>query len=399
MASTRSLKLLTVAASTIFALALGEVALRLLFPAPVVSDPILGVKLQPGGEYDRRGFRNAEALDEAAIVAIGDSQTEGNNATAAEAWPQVLAQLAATTTYQVAVPGWGPAQYRYILDQTLELKPSTVVVGLYLGNDLLDTVNRVYGGETNAWARWRRPDFTLDGSNDSGEVRMMLESGYDRGSLKLAWLKARWWVRRHSRLYELLGNGTRSIREAIGISKTTSEKIEGVSQWADEHPETAFSYDREPIRTLLSPAYRRAAVDLTQPNAAEGWRLTQEALTEMASLLAERHVRLLVAIIPTKELVYGRYSGQLGETLSPEMDQYLAAEETLHGAVIDFCRSRQLSCIATIDELVASLARGEAAYGVTLDGHPKALGYRAIAEAINRALATSAAPESSEATR
>jgi hypothetical protein len=77
-------------------------------------------------------------------VVLGDSQTHGNNASREKAWPQQLAAYTGSSTYQMAYGGWGPPQYRALVDDALALKPKIVIVALYAGNDLLDSVRFVY---------------------------------------------------------------------------------------------------------------------------------------------------------------------------------------------------------------------------------------------------------------
>jgi hypothetical protein len=79
-------------------LLLAEIVLRCVTDFPVntasnmIPHPQLGYVLDPRlDDVDANGFRNADVLQQADIVAIGDSQTQGFNAAAEGSWPQLLA--------------------------------------------------------------------------------------------------------------------------------------------------------------------------------------------------------------------------------------------------------------------------------------------------------------------
>src|SRR5262245_55537941 len=102
-----------------------------------VPDEVLGIKMAPGSVgFDQWGFRNPTVPPAAEIVAIGDSHTYGNNATMAQSWPYVVGTLTGRSVYNLALGGYGPNQYYYLLStRAVKLRPRWVICGLYMGDD------------------------------------------------------------------------------------------------------------------------------------------------------------------------------------------------------------------------------------------------------------------------
>ncbi len=130
-------------ASSAFVLLLCELIARLIlnpvdYLSPVlVRDEILGIRL-PGksGAHDNWGFRNAKVPETAEIVALGDSHSYGNTAKMKEAWPKVLARLTGKNMYSLAMSGFGPNEYYYLLrKKAFGLKRATIICGFYMGDD------------------------------------------------------------------------------------------------------------------------------------------------------------------------------------------------------------------------------------------------------------------------
>jgi hypothetical protein len=128
--------------SSAFALLLCELIVRLIlnpvdYLSPVlVRDEILGIRL-PGksGGHDNWGFRNAKVPETAEIVALGDSHSYGNTVKMNEASPKVLARLTGKDLDNLAMGGYGPNQYYYLLQtKAFGLKPAMIICGLYMGD-------------------------------------------------------------------------------------------------------------------------------------------------------------------------------------------------------------------------------------------------------------------------
>src|SRR3989338_2526632 len=177
--------ILLIVCSLIVALLAAELVVRILVPAEIVDDPILGHRIGKKATYDANGFRNdAIPKGDVDLVALGDSQTEGNNApTPKEAWPQQYGALAGVSVYQMAVGGYSPVQYSVLIDKALAMHPKTVAVGLYFGNDLLEVHRIVYGNEY--WKHLRRADFVSEEwVEGADEFRTILQTGLSPDSFE-----------------------------------------------------------------------------------------------------------------------------------------------------------------------------------------------------------------------
>jgi hypothetical protein len=105
-----------------------------------VPDPQLGSRGNPfRADHDLNGYRNARALEQADVVALGDSHTYGVSVALEAAWPSHVAAETGLRVYDMALPGYGPAHGLVQLDRALALHPRLVILGLYFGNDLYDS--------------------------------------------------------------------------------------------------------------------------------------------------------------------------------------------------------------------------------------------------------------------
>src|SRR5688572_25885809 len=111
----------------------------------VVDDPRFGSLGDPRvPEHDPFGFRNPAVPDTCDVVAIGDSNTYGTLVGWRDAWPKQLERLSGRSVYNMSVSGWGPVNYREMLQSALTPQPKLVIIGLYLGNDLFDAYRDCY---------------------------------------------------------------------------------------------------------------------------------------------------------------------------------------------------------------------------------------------------------------
>lgn len=102
------------------------------FPNAPRGYPDVPVKLST----DTRGYRNPSALEQADVVTIGDSFTEGSKVSDEHPWPVMLAGYSGKKVYNLGMSGYDPLHYRESLkDIGLSLKPQFVLCMLYEGND------------------------------------------------------------------------------------------------------------------------------------------------------------------------------------------------------------------------------------------------------------------------
>jgi lysophospholipase L1-like esterase len=369
------------------ALVLAELALRLIPRGGVpVKDPYLGTVMTPGGDWDANSFRNARVLTQADIVAIGDSQTMGWNATREEAWPMVLGSLASASVYQMALAGYGPVQYAYLAERAISLQPKLVIVGFYFGNDLYDAKGMAY--ESDVWKDLRDPNFkeAEDNRNDSIKtIDLISQAGARPGTLSRWSYAVRDWLRTHSNLYVLASDATKSLRRKVGVAQAMDERQRNVQAFANEHPDIAYVFDKSsPLSTILSPRYRLSALDLQNPETREGWRITQGRYLAIKYAYEKAHIPLLVLLIPTKEKVYLEFMKSEKTQIPDEFSVYRAKEDETMATVEDFFRKNGIRYTSALPAMVDALARGIQIYDPMIDGHPQAPGYRVIAEYVHQ---------------
>ncbi|MEK7583063.1 MAG: SGNH/GDSL hydrolase family protein [Patescibacteria group bacterium] len=371
------LNLAVVFCGIVAALVMGEVLARnFLVLEKFISDPILERRGSTAFGHDKNGFRNSSIYSVASIVAIGDSQTYGDNAKMEESWPHVLSQLSSKIVYQMAFGGYGPPQYSYLFDKALEFHPDLVIVATFPGNDLRDAANDIYFGEY--WKELRRENFMPQWQRSSvtnPDANLILQYGAENKSFKLIFLKFRNWIYGNSKLYVFLGKSTRILRERLGLAQTLEERDQSAFQWAQSHLEAGVAFERGNISTILAPQLRIDTIDLDNPNAQEGFRLTKELFTSIRDR-AEGKTKLVFVYIPTKEFVYSHISDQ------EELKRFYAAESRLRDAFLKFCDSIKTTCIDTTGNLVAALEQDIPIVSLGTDGHYNAGGYAVIAKTI-----------------
>jgi len=376
--------ILVVLVTTILSLVVVEVVLQMTNKGRTIDDPYLGVRMRPNSEWDENGFRNPAVLESAQIVAIGDSQTHGNNAEYYEAWPYVLADKMNKSVYSMAVGGYSSVQHAYLVEEALMMDPEVVLIGWYLGNDLNDAEAVTY--ELNIWSPLRDPLYSKEETTTddlSKDYRTILGSGVEPGSLKHKVLKIRQKIRTNSRLYALLGNATRKFREQIGVANTKEEKQDLIREVADNNPDIAYVFDEVPtLETVLSPAYRLDTVDLNFKQAAEGWRITKERYKAVKQMLDGAEIPFALVIIPTKEKVYLEYMKQQDIPIPESFTDYNKAETKMLSLIDSYCADEEIRCVSILPAMVAAMQNNTAVYGKSMDGHPKPAGYAVIADAI-----------------
>jgi hypothetical protein len=229
--------------SSVVALLLCELGCRLfLNPADYLSqdptpDKILGAVLAiHGSGYDAWGFRNQKVPPSVDIVAIGDSHTFGNCAKMDESWPYVLGRLTGRSVYNMALAGWGPNQYYYLLKtKALALKPQLIVSGLYMGDDFENAYKITYGLDYWSYLR-EHPAAKVD-----VDIWKHPPDGRWYGGI-------RDWLSRHSVVYKLVFHGL-----LLGRLKGDIQ-IQNASRLYDSVA-TLIVKDREHLRSVSSKGY------------------------------------------------------------------------------------------------------------------------------------------------
>jgi lysophospholipase L1-like esterase len=340
---------------------------------PLVDDDVLGHRIEPGsGGHDEWGFRNKNVPESCDIVAIGDSQTYGIGAASTDAWPATLAELTGRTTYNLSLGGYGPVHYLHLLEEKgLGLSPTLVIVGLYYGNDLHEAFGATYHIDHWKWLRTpemsARQDSVRAARAERPQPRRKRAGGWRGGVLSV-----REWFSRRSVVYRAVFEVS-PLGRVLRISQT---------RFVPDEDATILDDPESGIRTAFALAHRREGIDLSQPTVREGVRIAQEVFRRMHDTATSNGAEFVVAILPSKPLVYARYI-EHNETLDRHelIDAILADERRIDAmmkASFDEHGIRYIDTLPALQEAVA----GEPLYPANANSHPNKNGYAVIARTI-----------------
>lgn len=370
----------------------------------MVSDAVLGLRGNPDyPAHDRLGFNNASVPERADLITLGDSQTYGvvgspdlNHRVEISSdvcWPAYLADLSGRSVYNMGLGGWGPVEYLHVLDEALAMNPQSVVLGLYLGNDLADAFSAVYlrgqytdlanpdFAEAVAAAEAERPYFdpvtgAFPSRPDSPPNSVNTRNTFLHGCRTL--LAENCKLYGFARAVKDLGLSQLGL-DAASIAAAEDDWVRA-ERWSATRSKRYFPFDGGRFRTILSPPYRCSAVNLDDPRIGAGLHITLSAIRRCSARCGDVGVDFTVALIPTKELVF--------EAIVPDLDRFpkyrelQVREHALRELIATDLAEHGIPCIDTLDALHGCFDHGEQPYAVSGDGHPNAVGYRAIATAV-----------------
>lgn len=308
----------------------------------VIPDPMIGVRnlpLQPArtarGPHDLLGFRNSAVPNKVDVLAVGDSQTYGNNALRQHAWPAELgALLPNRSVYQAAVGGWSAPHYALIVERMLTLYPSTIVVAFYMGNDVAEAF-------------------------------------------------------RASRLIERFRKYIK--HEALGLEALPSYPFPPppADSWH------VMLKDNEGIeRSIeLTPKLRWVSNDRSLPSIREGIEIIKDAMARIVQITSAPNIPVVFVLIPTKETAFEMSLRSAGVELREDYQILVDHESKTRSELVAYAREefgslsdaatarvKTVDCTAPLQSAVrASPTR---VYPNEADGHPMADGYRVIAECV-----------------
>ena len=369
------MRYLLLCVSTLVGVLLGEVLARTTLTASdylsveMVQDEVLGAvpstRTRIGG-FDAWGFRNRLVPKSADIVAIGDSHTYGNTATMADSWPLALARLSKQHVYNMALGGYGPNQYFHLLTtRAITLNPRTIIVGLYMGDDFENAFLITYG--LQHWAYLRKTH--TDAVNFSIWVNPPTPTWHKR---------LRVWLSRHSLLYQLIFHSPAMERFQGAIKIKTAAQVYSST--------TTLSVPEKNILEAFSPQAILQRLDQRDDNVREGMRITFKLLSEMSALCKTKDIQFLIAVIPTKEMVFAEYlEHNSSMPFSDVIDELLTNERLAREKTFEFLTTSGISYVDTLPSLQRALSLQLYARTAT-DMHPNRNGYRVIAESIWNAL-------------
>lgn len=334
-----------------------------------INDARLGARPNPEyPDHDQKGFRNKVVPREVEIIAMGDSQTYGMGVLPAQAWPQQLEAIAKIKTYNMAFGGYGPAHSLLLLDEALELKPKVIIEAFYSGNDLFDSYSLVY--ETKQLTALKTSDqriskAILEAENAKPlkpEIQRLFYMG--RNNKKGIYNS----IITNSKIYFLGWMCRELLKQKVSL-------WDSIKQYALKHKDYCEYFESGRFKTLFTPDYRFCAVNLGDPRISEGHRIALESITLLKNKLTALNIGFIVLLMPTKELVFKDIVYQP----SASYNVLIQNEELLWQRTKDFLGSQSVDFIDALPALRKCLETGVQPYYITGDGHPNAIGHRAIA--------------------
>jgi lysophospholipase L1-like esterase len=363
--------------SVTVSLAVSEAILRLLFD-PVdylmpnlVADDILRHKVEPySGGHDAWGFRNKSVPDKADIVAIGDSLTYGVSASAANSWPAVLQRLTNQKVYNLALGGYGPADYRYLLEsKAVLLHPSSIIVGFYYGNDLIDAFNMVY--RRAYWKYLRTSGFVAPADEPANRYQPVARFHWLRSDDGVFFGSLRNYLAHRSLLYRasMLSSG-----EMLRFLEMKYVTVNDVSILEDKDLG---------IRTGFTPVATLTGLNLDDPKVKEGLRITLTLLLEMDRFCESNGIRFHVLLLPTKENVFSKYIDADSIHLKDQnvIHKAIENENKISKLIKQYFDQNHIAYIDVLGPLQEALAK-KSIYPSNDDAHPNKFGYEIIARSV-----------------
>jgi lysophospholipase L1-like esterase len=336
------------------------------------TDPVLGHRnpqFYPG--HDRLGYRNRRVPEKCDYLAVGDSLTYGFAAKPSDSWPRQLEEIMGTVVYNAGVGGYGPCEYKVVIDELRSLDPQVVLLGLYLGNDISDAYRSVHTADR--FPDLKDPDRPFDGIIEPLRGTCTKQTDH-------ATLGSRSFLRDRSSLYGL-------ARRSLWLFQRREDAP--FSGWANTDADIAKRPNvlafRQPARFKTwfpGPEVQAKTTNFADPKVREGLRITKGRLANIASELAATKVGFLVIILPTKISVYAdlvaRHDPDLAETVS----DMVAQEEEVKGLLMAFLEEQGIDYLDTLEPLRACFSEDLPPFPPSDDVHPNRNGYQTIAKAV-----------------
>jgi len=340
-----------------------------------IPDERLGYRLNPRYPgHDSKGFKNPHVPQAARIVALGDSQTYPTGIAPELAWPRQLESLVRQAVYSMAVPGYGPVQSLTLWDEALALHPAIAVEAFYAGNDLFDAFNNVYNQGQHPELKSPEPQQQQDvrEAEEREPISRLSARMYGMGTAESP-SGLRVFLSRHSTIYGLLRRTRYELPRLMPADPWKEATV-----FAAAHPDYCQVFNDERFRTVFTSEYRLNALNLHDARIAEGHQIALRAIGRMHERARENRVRLIVALIPTKELMFK----DLWKTPSDSFRLLTDSEIHFWRLTREYFDKNGIEFVDVLPGLRAELAAGRPPYHVSHDGHPNGVGHRAIARVV-----------------
>ena len=374
----------------------------LLSPGIERTVPDAHLRRRPNPEiidHDAAGWRNPSVLTQADIVALGDSQTYGDEVSSPNAWPLRLGAMTGASAYNMAFSGFGPVDYYLLAPEAIAKRPKVIVLGLYSGNDFANAY-------AQGFVNLRAPELIAD---DEVTREALSAATAERPKLGSAWHAARaarrgWWKTARDGSLEPLEEKSKLWGLIRGLDRLVNQKRHGPRRRGDSVREDFDSYAESvkglaldhyfPVRgpnaaTVLTPG-RREALDLEDPRIAVGMRVVVRVAMGIRDLCGDR-CKLVVVLIPTKELVFEDEVAASGLEPPAAYRMLLPAEKRLWRTVAEELEAEAIDYVEVVDALRAAAAQGRNPYLSDWDGHPNVVGNEVIAREVAKYLTSQSA--------
>jgi lysophospholipase L1-like esterase len=312
-----------------------------------LDDPELGIIHQPKLSFllktvdfsyqfrtDSKGFTNVDdetLYENADIVTIGDSFTEGVGVSHQNAYPNRLAALTNKRVLNLGHGSYDAFQYPIVLKRYgLQAKPKTVIISIWCWNDL-----------QSRYFAWK--DQNKDGSMPYSKFESKITTSRAQNRKKsYAYQYAEFLSRTFLKMY--MGKWNYGPMRGIVIN---NQKIDlPLSKYI---PGNSLDYNLTVLRSVLS---------------------------ELKSMAAEHHFRLVVIYLPMKEEVYYRFMKNQSETIDYDW---------LAKPVMETMKTMNVEGIDFTPIFLKEAAQGKKLYH-TFDVHLNEEGYGLVAKTLKEYL-------------
>ncbi len=360
--------------SMLFTFLIFEVGMQILLEpsdllwSETTPDPVLRFRVVPGsGGHDDWGFRNKRIPDSVDIITLGDSMTWGGAGVAVpvqENWPSQYGRIKGRSVYNFGVWAYGPAHYLYLLEtRGLSLKPQTVIVGLYLGNDFHDAYTTVR--DSSEWEALRTASM--------GPFDPAANPWSAISSPRHPLVVVRDFMRQRSMIWTSLEAGV--IGQMINALGDQRDEFSG-------HGCTVRT--DEPFPSLIQAEARFHALNPDSVVVREGIGLAEFFIRRIAEVTRKQGIELVIVLIPTKESVLVGYRKTVSTECERVLQRLIAAEATYREKMIDYLGNQGIPFVDPLEDM-RDEAKRVRLYMRSADSHPVARGYALIAESIAKA--------------
>ncbi len=309
-------------------LALAEITLRVLrSPNPSnssvlrVPHPVYGWSLQPYAhstkntdgrnvsvKYNSKGWRDTEhAIQKKPgvrrIVVLGDSYMEGYTVELRDSLPKVIEQVALEQSINLesinlGVGGYGTLQeYLVFRDAGKRYKPDIVLLGFYIGNDLVDNSLELQNiHKENSGVKSGRPFLRIEKLPDWEITTVNYEHSLNVYQDRLKKLE-------ESGADSILGSwGTRSALIKIGSVALENLKYSAIHKlgYADKYfpsrkNQAILQYSADKLLTRVGMYYCNETNEY-----ADSWRITRKIFERLAAEVQKADAQLIVFSVPAR---------------------------------------------------------------------------------------------------